>query len=104
MFVDLPIDNLKCPDLAGRTGLVVGVRFAPDWELGSAKVMLLTIRAQDTAEAGLGCQTPPLISQFWHDLAWWQAAKFLWITGFQHRRAFGSAQLVGGFRARRKNQ
>jgi len=45
--------------------------------LGSATVMLLTIRAQDAVEAGPGCQIPPLIGQFWHDLAWGQTAKFL---------------------------
>jgi hypothetical protein len=38
--------------------------------------MLLPIRAQNTVEAGLRREIPSLIRQFWHDLAWWQAAEF----------------------------
>jgi len=65
------------PDLTWRTGLIAGRWFTPDRGLGSATVMLLTIRAQDAVEAGLGCQIQPLIGQLRHDLAWWQTAKFL---------------------------
>ena len=64
---------------------------------GDAAAHLLVRHA---VKAGLGCKIPPLIGQFRHDLAWWQATEFRRITGFQHRRAFSRAQLVGGSRAR----
>ena len=42
----------------------------------------------------------PLISQIWHDLAWWQAGERLRIANVQHCRTFLGAQFVGRFRAR----
>ena len=50
---------VPCPDLAGRTGLIAGGRFAPHRRLGPAPVMLLSICAQDAVEAGLRRQIPP---------------------------------------------
>ena len=88
--------------LAGRACLVAGGRFAPDRRLGPAPVMLLPIRAQNAVEAGLRRGISPLIRQFRHDPAGRRAGKLLRITGFQHRRAFGGARLVGWFRARRE--
>ena len=69
--------NVPGPDLAGRTRLVAGWWFAPDRRLGPAAMLLLPIAAQDAVEAGFRGQITPLIGQFWHDLAWLKAGKFL---------------------------
>ena len=42
----------------------------------------------------------PLISQIWHDLAWWQAFERLRIANIQLCCTFLGVQFVGRFRAR----
>jgi len=66
-----------------RTGPIARGWFAPNWRLGPAPMMMLPMRAQNTVEARLGCQMPPLIGHFGHDLGRRKAGK-LWGTSKNH--------------------